>query len=320
MPYRYPQKFITSSLILLLLASGCKQGADTPGPSQDANADTPPAAGSSQPRPLTEEFKNYWYAGEAEVSSYSLSQARYGELREGDAALVYVTEPFNPEKQVKADRPDSTSVSVLKLNRTRKFLTGIYPYSIMSSIFYPVSDNRHALKISTSVQEWCGQVYAQLNNRGDFEITAHSYFESEGEQELRLPKNLLEDELWTRLRVAPDALPKGNYDVVPSLEFLRLKHQPFQAYPATLTLSEPGEIRTYTITYPDLNRTLQIHFAGKFPHTIQGWTDSYPSGFGPDAQVLTTTAQLKNTLKTPYWRQNSNSDLHLRDSLGLSKR
>ena len=321
MPCPRPQKYTTGLLVLLLLASGCKQGAETADSAGGTDGGTSPSAdATAPPRPLTEDFKSYWYAGEAEISSYSLSQARYGELREGDAALVYVTEPFNPGKQVKADRPDSTSVSVLKLNRTRKFLTGIYPYSIMSSIFYPVSDNRHALKISTSVQEWCGHVYAQLNNREDFEITAHSYFESEGEQELHLPKNVLEDELWTRLRIAPETLPQGNHDVVPSMEFLRLRHQPFQAYPATLTLSEPAKVRTYTITYPGLNRTLQIHFDGDFPHTIQGWTDSYPSGFGADAQVLTTTAQLKNTLKTPYWRKNSNSDLHLRDSLGLSKR
>ncbi|MBC2840390.1 septum formation inhibitor Maf [Robiginitalea sp. SC105] len=300
-------------LLFLLLVAGCKEnqtGAEPPRESQ-------PATPVADPRPLSEDFKAYWYAGTAEVSSYSLSQARYGELRDGDAVLVYVTEPFDPIKQVKADRPDSSSVSVLKLNRTRKFLTGIYPYSIMSSIFYPVADNRHALKISTSVQEWCGHIFAQLNNRGDFEITAHSYFESEGEQQLNLPKTYLEDELWTRLRIAPEALPLGTQELIPSTEFLRLRHQPFRAYSATLTLSEPGEVRTYTITYPELNRTLQIHFQGSFPYTIQGWTDSYPSGFGDAAQVLTTTARLKKTLKTPYWQQNSNSDLHLRDSLGL---
>jgi hypothetical protein len=37
-------------------------------------------------------------------------------------------------------------------------------------------------KITTSIQEWCGQVFAQLENRDAFEIQLHSYFESEGEQ------------------------------------------------------------------------------------------------------------------------------------------
>ena len=43
---------------------------------------------------LSQEFKGYWYAGKAEVSSYKLEQARYGEIREGNAVLVYVTEDF----------------------------------------------------------------------------------------------------------------------------------------------------------------------------------------------------------------------------------
>lgn len=298
--------------LMAVLAGGCGQ---PEGPTDVSGRSSTPA--TPEPKPLSDEFKEFWYAGKAEVSSYQLSQARYGELREGTAALIFVTEPFDPVKQVKADRPDSTSVSVLKLNRTRKFLTGIYPYSIMSSIFYPVGDNQHALKLSTSVQEWCGHVYTQLNNRESFEITSHSYFESEGEQQVSLSKKILEDELWTRLRIDPEGLPRGNHELLPSLEFLRLRHQPFQAYAATLTLSEPGEVRTYTITYPALNRTLQIHFQGSFPYTIRGWTESYPSGFGADAPVLTSTAQLKKTIITPYWRQNANADLNLRDSLGL---
>ena len=280
-------------------------------------AEATPKPRAENPRPLSEAFKKYWYSGSAEVSSYALSQARYGELREGHAVLVYVTEPFNPEAQVKAERPDNSSVSVLKLNRTRNFLTGIYPYSIMSSIFYPVGDHSHALKVSTSVQEWCGHVFTQLNNRDDFEVTSFSYFEQEGDQRLNLPKNILEDELWTRLRIDPGRLPTGAHSVIPSLEYLRLRHQPLRAYQAHLTLSEPGAVRTYTITYPELNRTLQLHFEGTSPYTIQGWTESYPSGFGPGAQVLTSTARLIRQLNTAYWGQNSNKDLILRDSLGL---
>ena len=29
---------------------------------------------------LTSEFKDYWYSGEAEITSYKLEQARYGEI------------------------------------------------------------------------------------------------------------------------------------------------------------------------------------------------------------------------------------------------
>jgi hypothetical protein len=36
--------------------------------------------------------------------------------------------------------------------------------------------------------------YAELENRDAFEIQLHSYFESEGEQKMTLPKEHLEDE------------------------------------------------------------------------------------------------------------------------------
>ena len=146
-----------------------------------------PISSNPPKKVLSDEFKSYWYAGAAEITSYKLQQARYGELREGSAVLVYVTEPFLAEEQVKANRNSSDNISVLKLNSTKNYLTGIYPYSIMNSTFYPVADNQHAVKVSTSVQEWCGHVYSQLNNRDKFEIKSHSYFEGEADQELSLP-------------------------------------------------------------------------------------------------------------------------------------
>jgi len=133
-------------------------------------------------------FKDYWYAGKAEITSYKLEQARYGEMRNGTAVLIYVTEDFLPNKQVKADRQNAQNIPVLKLNATKNFNTGIYPYSIMQSTFYPVSNNKHAIKVSSSMQEWCGHVYTQLNNRDPFEITAHSYFEGEADQNLKVEK------------------------------------------------------------------------------------------------------------------------------------
>lgn len=310
---KYP---LLVSCILVLLLSACQPQNKQEGGSQSITP--PPANPAKEARLLSPEFKEYWYSGVAELSSYTLEQGRYGELRDGEAVLIFVTEPFDLEKQVKADRKGPGTTSVLKLNRVRKFLTGVYPYSIMSSVFYPVSDNGHALKLTTSVQEWCGHVYAQLNNRESFQVRSHSYFEREGDQELKLPKTLLEDELWTKLRFEPDALPSGMKTLVPSMEYLRLKHKPIKAYDATLTLSEPGESRTYTLTYPELNRTLQIHFQGTFPYRIEGWTETYPSGFGPGSPMITSTARRKKTLLTPYWRKNTNSDVSLRDTLGLS--
>ncbi|MCK0145509.1 septum formation inhibitor Maf [Arenibacter sp. F26102] len=266
---------------------------------------------------LSEEFKSYWYAGKAEITSYKLEQARYGELRDGNAVLIYVTEPFLASKQVKADNSNPDNVSVLKLNSTKKFLTGIYPYSIMNSSFYPVADNQHAIKLTSSVQEWCGQVFTQLNNREKFEVNSFSYFESDGDQTLTLDKTDLENEIWNKIRINPNNLPQGNISIIPSLEYLRLAHKELKSYTANAELSTEGNLQTYKITYPELDRTLAITFEKSFPYGIEYWSETYKSGFGPDSQTLTTKATKIKTLNRAYWQENRNSDVFLRDSLGL---
>ena len=267
---------------------------------------------------LSEEFKKYWYAGEAELTSFELEQARYGEIRTGKAVQVFVTEDFLPKEQVKADSRNFDNVPVLKLNSTKKYLTGIYPYSIMTSAFYPVSDNQHAIKVSNSIQEWCGHVYAQLNNREQFEITSHSYFQGEADKDFKLGKAVLEDEIWAKIRINPDDLPSGTLKIIPSMEFSRLRHVPLKAYEAKAKLTQKGDLKTYIIEYPELQRTLKIDFNSAFPYEIIGWVESFKSGFGRNAQVLTSTAKKIKSIKSPYWRKNSNKDLVLRDSLGLN--
>ena len=268
-------------------------------------------------KPLTKEFKEYWYAGNAEITSYKLEQARYGELREGTSVLVYVTEPFVADKQVKADQSNPENIPVLKLNNTKKYLTGIYPYSIMSSSFYPVHDNQKALKVAFSTQEWCGQVFAQINNREKFKIKSFSYFESEGDNDFELDKNILENEIWNRIRINPVDLPVGQFKLIPSLEYIRMAHKELKAYNAIMTLTKINDLNTYKITYPALDRTLEIKFDPSFPYTIDGWSETFKSGFGNRAKTMTSKATKIKTIKTPYWRQNGNNDISLRDTLGL---
>jgi len=37
-----------------------------------------------------QQFGDYWYTGEAELTSYELKQSRYGEIHEGHAVLIFV--------------------------------------------------------------------------------------------------------------------------------------------------------------------------------------------------------------------------------------
>jgi hypothetical protein len=266
---------------------------------------------------INQQFKDYWYAGDAELSSYKLQQARYGELNEGTAVLIYVSEQFLPKVQVKADLAKNSNIGVLKLNKHKSFLTGIYPYTIMTSTFSPINNDGHAIKVSNTTQEWCGNAYSQLNNRGVFEVESHSYFEGEADKAFSLSKEILEDELWTKIRLDPMTLPQGEQQVIPSLEYSRLLHIDTKAYSAKLTLSKNVHTSTYTITYPSLNRTLTITFNNKFPYIIQGWEDTYKSGFDENAKVLTSSATLISTINEKYWEMHNNKHVKYRKKLGL---
>ncbi len=301
-------KLLFTSIAISLSVLACKQNNNTAtlavnsSIEKSVNKQDKPL---QKPQPLSQDFKDYWYSGQAEISSYTLEQYRYGEKRTGDAVLVFVTEPFLKDKQVKADRNNPDNIPILKLNTTKNFITGIYPYSVMESVFYPVGNNQHALKTTASVQEWCGQTYAQLNNREQFEIKAHSYFESEADEAYNTEKAVLESELWTQLRLNPNSLPVGNFECIPSLAFSRLFHKSIKPTSAEATLKN----NTYTLVYPELNRTLSINFEAEFPHKIVSWTDSY--------RGKTSTATLKKTIKSAYWNKNSNKDEVLRETLQL---
>ncbi|MBT8254131.1 MAG: septum formation inhibitor Maf, partial [Bacteroidia bacterium] len=163
------------------------------------------------------------------------------------------------------------------------------------------------------IQEWCGNVYAQINNREDYEVMSHSYFESEADQDFNLDKAPLENEIWNQLRIDPNSLPQGEIEMIPSLEFLRLKHVEIKPYTVTATLSEG----TYMLDYKGLNRTLTITFNPDFPYSIEGWEETIDSGFGADAKALTTRATKMAQLKSPYWARNSNADADMRKTLML---
>jgi hypothetical protein len=262
--------------------------------------------------PLSKDFKSYWFDGTAELSSYQLTQSRYGAPREGHAVLIYVTEDFLVKEQVKANKKSKASQMVLKLNRTKKFNTGIYPYSIMSSVFTQLGQTKPLAKITTSVQEWCGQAYTQLNRKEKLKISSHSYFEGEADQDLSLRDTLTEDELWNWIRTQPNQLPMGTMEIIPSLEFIRLKHKTIKAYNAVGSLETSPDFYTYQLTYSELNRQLSISFSKELPHQILGWEEKDLK----NPEQITTAKRIKS-LKLSYWTLNRLGDERFRDSLGL---
>lgn len=285
----------------------------------ETHTESVPVIPASETDPDT--FGDYWFQGEAEISSYELSQSRYGEQRDGHAVLVFVTEAFSKSKHVKLDRPNeagSDRVDIMKLNFIKKFNTGIYPYSMMQSVFTPLKLNEfpHSLKTTASIQEWCGHVFNQFNLRGDkYQVELRSYFESEGDVNKELDNAILEDELWNRIRINPESLPTGKFEVIPALFASRLRHTDLNVTTANASLEKGAEETSYTISYPEDDRKITIRFQTEFPHKILGWEETYTNFSGKE---VTTSATLKETIKGPYWQQNGTEHNYLREELGLS--
>jgi hypothetical protein len=272
------------------------------------------------------DFNSYWYSNKAELSRYELQQARYGELRKGEAVLVFVTEHLDPVKHIKAYNEDGKDVPVMKLNHTRKFYTGVYPYSTMSSVFTPVNldDNPRSVRVNFSAQEWCGHVWSMLDLKDDhYKGNVHSYFPDEGDYGVTLDTLLLEDEVFNRLRIDPRSLPEGDISILPSLMHLRLQHLEYRMYHADArhaSVNVNGRRQAvYEIDYVDLDRNVVIYYEPEFPWQITAWEETYRDGAGSNARTLTTKAVLTHSLMLDYWLHNAVADSIYREQLGLTE-
>jgi hypothetical protein len=298
-------------LILLLISISCK----TQNVQKEDNKQT-----SGHAHKLNLTLDPYWYDGKAELNSFNLSQVRYGETRKGEAVLIFVTEDFSRKNQVKLDNPDSAGEDrqpVLKMNFTKRFQTGVYPYNMLLSTFQPIGQDvlQYPLKTNANITEWCGQTFAQLNQKSDsFRFRGFSYFESEGEVDKNLELTWTEDGLWNLIRINPEKLPTGKIKIIPGLFYTLLKHKPFIAMDAIAQLEENDlGVKTYTLRYEKAERTLSIRFVASSPFPILSWTETYREG----NQIMTTTADLKKRIKLDYWNHNTNADSIWRKELEI---
>ncbi len=276
---------------------------------------------SAEPFVPSQQFDDYWYQGKGELNGYDLKQARYGGVHEGNAVLVFVSEDFSTKALTKSDGRNGPSLPVLKVNFDKKFLTGIYPYSMIMTVASPVDVNQHPrpLKVATSSQEWCGHTYTQFNLDGnEYEFTEHSYFPGEGDQARRMKAVMMEDEVWTKIRIAPEKLPVGEVEMVPGTFYMRLKHKQVMSLKATTAMEAgPANEKIYKIRYEN-GRRLDIRFEREFPHKILGWEEAYPAGWGNDSSnEMVTTATLKKSTLLDYWSRNGVGDRQLRESIGM---
>ncbi len=272
------------------------------------------------------DFYTHWGDGRAELSSYQVVQPRYGELRQGYGVMIFVTEDINRKTYIKVESPtpDRDRLYVLKLNQVLKFPTGIYDYSVMTSVFSQVEGGAHLFdlrKITLTAQEWCGHVFDEALFRGDeVEGFLNSYFEAEGRRdyELDLPEVFeSEDHLLIRIRELKEPFMTAgevqDMAILPSLWHFRQVHRPHALVAGQIRKGElamvavGGDDRAavpWTLKIGERTRTLWVEKA--YPRRILRWEDS-DGGRGA----------LIKTIRVPYWSLNGNGDEGYRRELGI---
>ena len=286
-----------------------------------ADEPAPIARASSAP----DGFWDDWGDGQAEIDRYRIQQPRYGEVREGEAVWVFVTEDFTAATNVKSDGGHGDEFPVLKLNDIRNFQTGLYAYSTMTSTFARL-DGGLPLgvpnKVSLSVQEWCGHVYEQWSvEKGRLHRTSHSYFDGEADEEsqLKLPKRaVLADALPMVVRgLTGELVAEGasvEIQLLPRGIDTRLGYAPTLAWrSATLARAAASEQIEVPAGRFETRRT-EVHVEGALwmafdvevasPHRVIRWE----SAFGERGELLATR-------RSAYWKESAVSDEALWEAL-----
>ena len=258
------------------------------------------------------------FSGKAEICTYNLSRARYNDVHPGEAVLIFVTEPFLPIDQVKSDQGSSDeTIEVLKMNKIDRFSTGVYDYSMYTSVFTPIEkyDPLYPLKVSFSSQDWCGQMFSQLNNSNGYEYSQYSYFQKEGDTAIHFNYALPEENLFNIARIDTALLPVGTFNLLPSQSYTRTSHIQYKAYMANASIGSKDELIVYNYEIPELRRSVRLFLDPNDQMKIVRWTETYPTVF--DGKIRTSIYSLKSSFSKPYWKLNELNDKHLRDSLNV---
>lgn len=270
------------------------------------------------------QFWKVWGDGQAELSSYDLTEPHYGQPRRGTAIAIFVSETFSNSARVKSDpgkHPKSDEFSVMKLNLVKDFQTGIYDYNDMTSVFIALDavNARKAgtlTKVSFSSQEWCGQVYHQiLLDAQSIRSTRHSYFDGEGDQQSTLSypvDGVPADALWFWARqMAEPRLAPGETKTVPMLsalqavrdthhaaEWTQAKLSRMNMLPKVTVPAGTFAVEAWRAESPDLILTIYAEKAA--PHRIVKWETSK----GEKGELLSTERMKYWQLNAPGGEQN----------------
>ena len=298
-------------------------------------APLPSATSTQAPSVASESFWAHWGDGQAEVNGYTIQNSRYGDTRPGEAVMVFVTETLTHGKRVKTDGNQTDTFPVMKLNAIHDFQTGMYDYNVMTSSFVPLNGETPRgvpTKISFSMQEWCGNTYAEattIHEYGDpataIRLQSHNYLDGQGATTTDLPLQhspISNDALPILIRgIAGPLLSPGetqSVNLLPRIADSHMQKRPWSWQTAVLSRSPTnqriqvpaGEYDAFSFTIePEIGPTVTYLVETNPPHRIIGWeTDNGEK------------ASLTGSIRTEYWNQQAPGHAIMRSKLGLPTR
>ena len=237
------------------------------------------SSSSRIPKNDKQAFDSYWRQDKSEVSVYAFDQLLDTSHYKGQITFIFELENFSKKRGFKLDEPKKhpgDAVEVMQCNQVRQWNTVTGQSNMMTSVFTALDykEHPHSIKWESGYQDWSGQTFLQANYKGfRYETRYYSSFANEGDVETKLVNTFLEDEIWNKIRVSPDELPVGNFRMVPAAFYIHSSHTALKEYDASATITEVQDHYQYSVTYPDLNRKVIIHFEKEMPHKILGWTE-----------------------------------------------
>jgi hypothetical protein len=209
-------------------------------------------------------FQKYWKIQNIEQTKFILVE---DSTVIGEADLSFTLKDFGK------DQPNGI-IKSLSTNFTQKINQENYHYSEITTAITPLNSliYPHAVAIVSSSQS------NDVTDFSSFQPQPKSYLfvsrnSQNPEKEIReiSEKIHLEDEIWAKIRMNPDALPQGEFEMIPSLGYWNKTHESPNAQEVKAELKDFGndkKLKIYSLDYPDLKRKLDIIFEASFPFQI----------------------------------------------------
>ena len=209
-------------------------------------------------------FQKYWKMQDVETTTFILKQ---DSLIIGNATLSYRLKDFGK------DQPNGI-IHSLSLNFTQKISQKNYNYSDNLTVLIPLNSllYPHAMSIVSSSQSNDGTDYLSFQPEPkSYLFVGRNSIEPEKEIHKSTEKGNLEDEVWAKIRMKPDALPQGEIEMIPSLGYWNKIHKSPSAQEVKAGLKGlegNPKFKIYSLDYPELKRKLEIIFETNFPYQV----------------------------------------------------